>query len=231
MRIILNHVTRMNHPRICVAGLEQNMLEHVRPTTPKTDLITRDLLRSEGGPFGPGALVDLGHVEPEGQRPEVEDHLFATAQARLVRDLSDEEYLNALESAKHEGIVDAFGPDLLEVRPGKHAIPAGQGVRSLAVIEIEASELYVGWDKLYLDVADNGLQAKLRVTDARFYAPDHKTVQRDVVNDVSRRLRDGVPTYAMVGLARAMHDDDGGDVHWLQCNGLCLADRATSDVP
>jgi hypothetical protein len=189
------------------------------------------MLRSEGGPFGPGALVDIGHVKPERQRPEVEDHRFATARARHVRDLSDEEYWNALGSVRHDGILDAFGPELDEVRPRKFAIPAGHGVRSLAVIEPETSALYIDWDNLYFDVVIDGLNAKLRVTDARFYEPDHTTVRSDLVDDVSRRLHDGVPVYAMLGLARAMYDKDGGSVHWLQCNGLCLADRAAGDVP
>jgi hypothetical protein len=56
-------------------------------------------------------------------------------------------------------------------------------------------------------------------------------VKRDLVNDVNRRLASGVPLYTMLGLARAMADSDGGDVHWLMANGLCLADRAVSDIP
>lgn len=69
------------------------------------------------------------------------------------------------------------------------------------------------------------------MTDARFYEPDHETVKTDLVESVSRRLASGVKAYAMLGLARAMWDEDGGNVHWLQCNGICLADRAVRDVP
>jgi hypothetical protein len=68
--------------RVCVAGIDLETRQHVRPVTPKTDLITRDLLRSEGGPFGPGAYVDLGDVIPTPDAPEVEDHLFRTAGAQ-----------------------------------------------------------------------------------------------------------------------------------------------------
>jgi hypothetical protein len=69
MRIVVNHVTRMSSPRICVAGIDPETIEHVRPTTPPTDLITRSLLREEGGPFGMGAVVDLGAVIPEPTSP------------------------------------------------------------------------------------------------------------------------------------------------------------------
>lgn len=75
------------------------------------------------------------------------------------------------------------------------------------------------------------LPAELRVTDVRFYETDHKTVKHAFVDDVNRRLAASERVYAMLGLARAMHDDDGGNVHWLMANGLCLADRAVSDVP
>lgn len=231
MQIIVNHVTRMGGSRICVAGLDKDTLTHVRPTTPRTDLITRELLRSEGGPFGPGALVDLGRVVPEGQPPEVEDHRFATTNAKHVEDLSDELYLAVLDDVSHDSIVAAFGTDVREIRPRKFAVPAGHGQLSLGVIEVQNPRLYLDWGNLYIDINDGATRAKLRVTDVRFYEPDHKTIKSNVMQDVNRRVGTGITTYAMVGLARAMWDDDGGSVHWLQCNGICLADRATSDVP
>lgn len=233
MQIVVNHVTRMKVPRICVAGIEPKSLASVRPTTPKSDPITRDLLRTRGGPFGPGALVDLGHVDGEGKPPEIEDHRFATEQARRVEDLSDERYLTILDRVAQGDLDAAFGPDLCEIRPGKLAVPAGRGERSLAVIAIPpAARLRVEWEKLYLHLEAGEGKAKLRVTDARLYEFDDFALKADLVPEVNRRLRSGVKAYAMLGLARAMYDDDaGGDVHWLQCNGICLADRAVSDIP
>lgn len=92
-------------------------------------------------------------------------------------------------------------------------------------------ELRIEFGNLYLELDPPNMPAKLRVTDVRFYEADHKTVKRDVVDDVSRRLAAGETAYAMLGLARAMHDNDGGYVHWLMANGLCLSDRAVSDLP
>lgn len=232
MQIVLNHVTRMRVPRICVAGIEPESLARVRPTTPKADPITRDLLRSRGGPFGPGALVDLGQVVADGSPPEIEDHRFATRQARHLEDLSDERYLAILDQVAQDDLDAAFGPDLREIRPGKLAVPAGRGEGSLAVIAIPpAARLRVAWEKLYLHLWAGRGKAKLRVTDARFYGFDF-ALKTDLVPDVNGRLKNGVKAYAMLGLARAMYDDDAGeDVHWLQCNGICLADRAVADVP
>ncbi len=231
MRIIVNHITRMRNPRICVAGLDSSTLAAIRPTTPPTDLITRTLLRSEGGPFGPGALVDLGVTVSEGVPPEIEDHRFVTTNARHVEDLSDDLYLAALAEVAASTITAAFGKDIVEVRSRKFAVPAGRGARSLAVLEVASPILLTDYGNLYVIVDDGEIKAKLRVTDVRFYESDHKTLKQDLVKSVGRRLASDVETYAMLGLARAMVDSDGGNVHWLQCNGICLADRAVSDVP
>lgn len=222
----------MRVPRICVAGIEPTSLAGVRPTTTRADPITRDLLRVKGGPFGPGALVELGDVVSVGTPPEIEDHLFATKQARHLEDLSDEEYLAVLDRVAQESLGDAFGPDLREVRQGKFAIPAGHGEGSLAVVPAVAAELRVEWEKLYLHFPANGAKAKLQVTDSRFYEFDDFALNRDLVVEVNQRLKSGVTTYAMLGLARALFDEDAGEhLHWVQCNGLCLADRAVADRP
>jgi len=136
LQIIVNHVTRMTSPRICVAGVNAETFDHVRPTTPATDLITRTLLRENAGPFGVGALVDLGPVRAKPSAPETEDHLFATANARGVEDLTDDEYLEVLQNVSAPTIQDAFGPELERVNPGKYAVAAGAGTRSLAVVRL-----------------------------------------------------------------------------------------------
>jgi hypothetical protein len=60
VQIVVNHLTRMRGERICVAGIDMQTGEHVRPTTSAAAPLTRRLLRSNGGPFEVGAVVDLG---------------------------------------------------------------------------------------------------------------------------------------------------------------------------
>jgi hypothetical protein len=91
--------------------------------------------------------------------------------------------------------------------------------------------LQIKFGNLYLKLDAPNTPVDLRVTDVRFYEPDHATIRRDLVTDVSARIASGVPVHAMLGLARAMADSDGGYVHWLMANALCLADRAVADVP
>lgn len=226
MPIVVNHLTRMAEDRICVAGIDLDSLEHVRPVSPPDDLMTRKLLRLYGGPFAIGALVDFGPMSACPTAPHTEDHRFAIQQARCEADIDPDTYLELLDLVSDPHAASAFGECLIEIRPGKLAVPAAQGDRSLAVVPATGARLKIEFDNLYLELDD----AKLRVTDVRFYQPSNWKVRRDLVRDVNRRLRSGTRAYAMLGLARAI-PDEGRLVHWLMANGVCLADHPVRDRP
>jgi hypothetical protein len=234
VRIVVNHVTRMSNSRICVAGIDADTFNHIRPTTPPTDPITRELLREHGGPFGIGALVDLGPVQPRPIVPEIEDHRFVTTSARRLGDLTDDDYLTVLDRVSAASLEHAFGPDLERVKERRYAIDAGRGTRSLAVVRLRGrSRLHVTpWGRLRLQLRYPDGAAYLSMTDVRFYESDQTTIRHDVVTAVNRRLGWGVDTFVMLGLARAfVADGDDRCRHWLQANGLCLADRPVGDLP
>jgi hypothetical protein len=221
----------MTGSRICVAGIDTKTYRHIRPVTPPSDPLTRALLRENGGPFGAGALVDIGRVRACPDAPETEDHSFYAKRARHVSDVEDAAYLELLAALGETDMNTAFGSALVEVRPRKFAVPAGCGDRSLAVIAVAAPKLLIRGDKLYLQLRAPATPADLRVTDVRFYTAD-LAIRRDVVKDVNRRLAEGTRVYAMLGLARAIRDETTGeDMHWLMTNGLCLADRAVGERP
>ncbi len=234
MRIVVNHVTRMRAPRICVAGIDVETGAHVRPTTPASAPLTRSLLRPAGGPFGIGAIVDLGRVEPRPSPPECEDHRFRPSRARHIEDLSAADFLDALSRVSAASLEDGFGPSLERVG-WKYAVEAGAGDRSLAVVRAvrrPVLDIDRTYGRLQLRFNDSDPPAYLPVTDLRFYETDQATICRDLVADVARRLKAGVDAYLMLGLARAYRaqDDDRGR-HWLQLNGLCLADRPVGSRP
>lgn len=221
----------MTGSRICVAGIDTKTYRHVRPVTPPSVLLTRALLRENGGPFGAGALVDIGRVTACPDAPETEDHSFDARRARRVGDVEDESYLELLAAIAETDVHAAFGSALVEVRPRKLAVPAGCGDRSLAVLALSGPRLIVRSDKLYLQLRPPATPAELRVTDVRFYTAE-LAIRRQVVKDVNRRLAAGARVHAMLGLARAIHDEaTGEDLHWLMANGLCLADRAVGERP
>jgi hypothetical protein len=234
MRIVVNHVTRMAFPRICVAGVDPETLEHVRPTTTPMDPITRNLLRKRGGPFGMAAVVDLGAVVSEPTPPETEDHQFKIARVRHVEDMAGDEFLELLEQVSAPDLACAFGSALERVG-WKYAVGIGRGECSLAVVRVRKQlGLAVNdrFGRLQLQFNDVDPPTYLPVTDVRFYEADQETIKTDVVDDVSRRLKSGVDAFLMLGLARAYqasHDDR--ERHWLQLNGLCLVDKPADDLP
>lgn len=235
MRIVVNHVTRMTFPRICVAGIDPETFAHVRPTTTTpTDPLTRKLLRKRGGPFGMAAVVDLGAVAAEPTPPETEDHRFEITEARHVEDLADDEFLELLGEVCARDLARAFGPALERVG-WKYAVEVGRGERSLAVIRArKRPELTVSdqFGRLQLRLDDVNPPTYLPVTDVRFYEADQETIKMDVVDDVSRRLKSGIDAFLMLGLARAYKAaNDDRERHWLQLNGLCLFDKPAGDLP
>ena len=155
MRIVINHLTRMGAPRICVAGIDQTTEGHVRPTTPPSDPITRSLLEDHGGPFGLGAVVDLGSVRHTPSQPEAEDHQFSTVAATRVGRLDPGDYLELLERVCADDLESIFGSDL-ERRGRSFAIEAGHGTVSLGVLRVQKrSDLEIdGYGKLRFQFND-----------------------------------------------------------------------------
>ena len=59
MRIVVNHLTRMQPGYICVAGIDVQDNEHIRPVLGRARL-TVDLLARNGGAFDVVALSNWG---------------------------------------------------------------------------------------------------------------------------------------------------------------------------
>jgi hypothetical protein len=134
MKIVVNHLTRMRGERICVAGIDWETSAAVRPVTGAAAPLTRSLLRSNGGLFEIGALVDLGPVTASGEPPETEDHRFVPANAGYEKTLAPDEYLELLDMVSVESLEEGFGSDLERATKWKYAVPTGHGTRSLAVV-------------------------------------------------------------------------------------------------
>jgi hypothetical protein len=233
VRIVVNHVTRMTGSRICVAGIDTATYRHVRPVTPPSDLLTRVLLRENGGPFGAGALADVGSVAACPSAPETEDHAFDMTRARRVSDVDEAAYLELLTAMRAADLGSAFGPELERV--GRtYAVDPGNGDSSLAVLRAESRPVLEinGYGELRLWCYDAEPPAYLSVKDVRFFEDDNETIKTRAVEDVNRRLARGVDAFLMLGLTRPwLKPGETYERHWLQLNGLCLADRAVGDLP
>lgn len=232
MKIVLNHLTRMRGSRICVAGMDPTG-RHVRPVTTSTRKLTRTLLTERGGPFEIGMVLDLGEVSASPSAPATEDHQFTVTNTRQIRRLGGEEYFHVLERVAHEDLESIFGPDLKR-RKQTFAVDRGHGSSSLGVLAPKHKIDLVGdrFGRLRLRLEDPRGTSDLPVTDIRFVEEDHQTIRRDVVEDVRWRLRSGVQVILMVGLTRLFQvKEDDEERHWLQVNGICLADRPLGPKP
>lgn len=227
MRIVVNHLTRMQPGYICVAGVDLATGRHVRPVSESGRLGTVLLVR-ERGPFDIAAVADLGQVQPAGQAPEWEDYRFERFKARRVEDLTPADFWRSLTLVSATRLRDLFGPDL---RPNGHGatVDVGKGNASLGCLSGVRPVLYVAPDgKVRAQFRSEGFDLDLSVTDIRLYAADGLTPRAACVTDLNRRLAAGVEAILSLGLGRAwLKAGEPVSHHWLQLNNLHLADDPT----
>jgi len=225
MRIVVNHLTRMRPGCICVAGVDLDTHEHVRPVLQDGQL-GRRLLLSRGGLFDIGCVVDLGHVFRMGQPPELEDHQFTPRHARQIGAMVPPAYWELLEEVARPDLAALFGPDLYAHGSG-YAVDIGRGKASLGLLRLAEPPLLTITEhgKVRIRLVDRGHTAWLSVTDLRLCEDDHTTVRVEGVQRVQDRIRRGVGVILGVGLGRAWSQGaDDKERHWLQVNNLHLED-------
>jgi hypothetical protein len=225
MQILVNHLTRMQPGYFCVAGIDVNTSRHVRPVL-RHGRLTTDLLRTNGGPFDIGSVVDLGPTTNAGRPPELEDHLFDPTKARWLSDDGPEGFWDSLAKVAHEDLAEIFGP-VLELWDESGTVDIGEGEGSLGCLRPEKQPwMYVdhrGTVRLVLDYLMPSVD--LSVTDLRLYEKDGRTPRRSLVNGMQRRLEAGVGTILSVGLTRPWQKrGDDAQRHWLQLNNIHLRD-------
>jgi hypothetical protein len=111
MRILVNHLTRMQPGYFCAAGIDLESEAHVRPVL-RRGRLTTDLLSTNDGPFDIGSVLDLGATTNVGHTPELEDRRFDPADVRWLRDDDPHDYWDALERVARESLGEIFGPAL-----------------------------------------------------------------------------------------------------------------------
>ena len=231
MVITISHLTRMRPPNICAAGLHDK--HAVRAVT--AGQLHKRLLRSNGGPFAIGAVVDLGLVKDVGTPPELEDCRFNPSFARFVAMEDDDTFWKRLEQIAQSSLDSIFGDDLVKRGRWSCAVNPRCGTASLGCLRVFGTPRISirGLDRLTmrsglrLAISDPVLgKLDLGITDVRFYEDDFITVNEAVVNSVQDRINSGVQLLLSVGLTRATVPEDD-PVHWLQVNNLHPRDDPT----
>ena len=225
MRIVVTDVTRMNADRACcVAGVEAGGARRIRPVLDGLPL-TRDLLAPDG-PFALGAVVDLGAVRDAGSAPMVEDRLFEPRAVRRTGALGPDGFWRVIASGPVTRLHGVFGIGLKQPRRGNAALPDGAGPASLGWCVLrEQPEICVSeYGRVRMRFTDRSLRVNAPVTDIRFFDGANRP-RPDVVERVAGRIAAGARCVLGVGLGRAHQAQwDTRKRHWLQVNGVHLAD-------
>lgn len=225
MRILINHLTRMQAPYICVAGISAETRRHIRPVL--TTQLSADLLRRSGGPFGIGCIVQLGKIAHVGRAPEVEDYRFERDKAACLHELDPARYWNVLQTISTSNLADIFG-GVMQQRGRSCVVNVGEGVASLGCFKPPGPiRLYVnGYGKIRMTLSDGTFAADLSVTDIRLCETDHQTPRRELVTLIDKRINEGEDVLLSVGLTRPFcARGDTEERHWLQVNNIHLANH------
>jgi hypothetical protein len=230
MRIVVNHLTRMERGYICVAGIDLATGRHVRPCLDRGRL-RANLLARNGGLFDIAVTVDIPDARHTGKPPEVEDHLFDPRRASRVTDMAPPEFWQRLVDSSAMRLRDLFGTDLMSVGRNSCGVEEGKGEASLGCLIPTGRPLLRlegrpgRPDAIRMWVADGEFAVNLSVTDIRLCAEDHVTPANEAIARVQDRLATGVEVILAVGLSRAFQATrDQPPMHWLQVNNIHLRD-------
>lgn len=228
MRILVNHLTRMQPGWICVAGLELESKRHIRPVTNQP--LSASLLDAHGGPFALGRVLDLGETRFCGRMPEIEDRQFEPDAVQVVRDLNAEELHSRCAEIAQCRLRDIFGPDLEWIghrpdHPGTAAVAERRGLRSLGCYWAQSPRLSFvcadGRRKVRFGFVEEELQFSVAVTDIRLYEADHVSPNERAIAELHEALARQPRTLVSIGLSRAYHyDERHAPQHWLQINNI-----------
>lgn len=233
MKIVVSHLTRMQRGTVCVAGLDVETGQHVRPVPPMGVLQSK-VTAPRGGPFDMATVVDLGLTRPVPSPPEVEDRELTWWHARATRLVEPELFWSMLQFVARPSLAALFGPELRTIgRAGSRraVTDLGAGCASLGVLIPRAQPRLTlgtkpdGRSVVRMALADGDSSLDLSVTDLRLYADDGARPDAETIRDVAGRLARGVPVLLSVGLTRPFSArPDEPPLHWLQVNNIHLED-------
>ena len=227
MRIVINHLTRMQKGFMCVAGIDLQTGRHVRPMLRQQ--MRTSMLAAHGGPFDIGCVVDLGKTRYIGEPPETEDHLFSTTGVSRLPDMNARDFWPLLSGVAKPKLREIFGDDLRPV--GRScAVEQRKGVASLGCLRTKHPVLCVresaGRSRIRMILTCGPYEFSVSVTDIRLFGADHVTPDLQVVMRTAERLNTTEEVVLSVGLGRRFKRTSAEPArHWLQVNNIHLPDN------
>ena len=222
MRLIINHLTRMQPGYFCAAGIEIKTGLHVRPIL-ETGLKT-ELLHRNGGPFELGATLDLGPTRFIGHTPELEDRAFDVSNLRTVEPPNPAGLNAVCQRVARSSLFEIF-TNALEAMGTSFVIPANQGLHSLGCLWVERPMLEFtceyGTSRVRLIWSEKGKPVAVGVADIRLFEADHRTLQTQEIDRFQEIISRSDRVLLSVGLSRPYRKSEQEPAyHWLQVNNI-----------
>jgi hypothetical protein len=233
MKIVVNHLTRMREGHVCVAGIDLDRLQHVRPVL-ATRSLTPAVLSRHGGCFDIGHVVDIGEAVARPRPPHVEDHLFNPAAAKFVRQFAAGEFWTLLFRMSRPTLRGLFGDAMKPQGRSSWGTDVGHGAASLGCLFLKRmprlhympSGEYKASIRMHLSDGEADLWAP--VTDLRLYRDDHATPDPKVAERIDQRIRKSRSVILGMGLTREFcPSTEARPAHWLQVNNIHLETNPT----
>lgn len=224
-QVVINHLTRMEPGRICVAGLELAAARHLRLVLPRGSLRVDHLARY-GGPFDMGHIIACRHGRPKPTPPHVEDYVLPLERLRLAGVAAPAEFWDLLLRISKTSLQEIFGEALGRLGASSYGTAAGQGQASLGCLRLKKRpELYVGGrperPQVRLRFTDGELQVDAPITDLRLYGENYYSLLPQQVAATQEKLRTSRGLILSLGLSRAFAaTPEHPPTHWLQVNNL-----------
>ena len=232
VKIIVNHLTRMQSGYVCAAGVDVETRRHVR-LMPARGHLRPELLAVHGGTLDIAAIIDLGPAKPVGKLPEIEDCEFDLSNMQGLGPLAPPRFWNMLTQMAKTDLVSLFGRDLRTVWARSCGVDVGRGAASLGCLIPKARpSVYLRTRpgkpaQIRIGFTDGAFDVDVGVTDIRLYGEDHVTPDPEAISAAMTRLGGPDPVILSVGLTRPYTPrDDVAPIHWLQVNNIHFQDEA-----
>ncbi len=226
MEILITDLTYM-HGGVCIAGINIDTLENIRPVL-KSGQIQKDFVDRNN--IYPGALIRFNFLYKKSNPPHIEDYVFEPSKVEFIKYLTQADWTNILNSCAFLSLATAFNNLIID----KKAIAPGAKTSSLAVIKVDSIKInFFDSDKGALlpfrarvSFRSDGETYHLPITDMQFidYCINrfNSGIPRDKLKkDLEEFINDSEYIYLRIGLTRPFKKaEDADELCYLQVNGI-----------
>ena len=218
-QIIVTDYTRMEEPNVCLAGIDIQTHELLRPLHNNYDYLTKSecMIRK----IHPGCLItaNFGNLK-NSQPPHVED-INWDKNSCLVNEIPHKQFYDILKDSLAPSIQKGFGVPIND----KSIIPSNAPNKSIITIKPKSIQLNIEfWEKKKVKATiqdgDNNIK-HLSINDLNLYSDINNN--DDITRYNSILTQNISECYIRIGLTRVKNLGQG-DCLWLQINGIYVFD-------